>query len=340
MAGMNRVWRLRKRPTGRLKESDFTFAEEPIPPPAEGQIRVRNVYLSIDPTYRLWANEAATYMPPVGIGEVMRGATVGVVEESRDAGFAPGDIVTGLLGWQDYSIASGSAVSKIPPGLPIPLTAYLGVLGGNGLAAYFGLLDIGQPRPGETLVVSAAAGAVGSLVGQIGKIKGCRVVGIAGTEEKCHWIADEIGFDAAINYRKESLPQALRHRCPEGVDIYFDNVGGRILDAVLGCLNLHARVVLCGMISQYNDSEPVTRLANFHQVLFKRVRMEGFIVLDYLDRVMQAMTDLGTWLLEGKIRYRVDVVEGLESAPAALNQLFEGSNRGKLIVRISQEPPA
>lgn len=207
MAKVNRTWRLADRPVGKVKDSDFTWGEEPIPVPSEGQILIRNVYLSIDPTYRIWMNEGESYMPPVGIGEVMRGGTVGMVMESRNPGFEAGDIVLGLLGWQDYAVDSGSGVSKIPQGLPIPLTAYFGVLGGNGLAAYFGLLDIGKPKAGETLVVSAAAGAVGSLVGQIGKIKGSRVVGIAWSEEKCRWVKDELGFDAAINYRAGPVVQ-------------------------------------------------------------------------------------------------------------------------------------
>jgi len=338
MTNANRQWRLAARPDELIKESDFEWREDAIPSPVEGEILIRNIYLSIDPTYRIWMNEGESYMPPVEIGEVMRGGTVGVVVESHHSDFQPGDIVQGLLGWQDYALDNGTGIVKLFKDASIPLTHYLGIFGGNGLAAYFGLMDIGKPKEGETIVVSAAAGGVGSLVGQIGKIKGCRVVGIAGSDEKCRWIK-KLGFDAAINYKTEPVSESLKGHCPEGIDIYFDSVGGEILEAALDRINLHARIVLCGLISQYNASEPVPGPCNFANVLYKRARMEGFIVLDYLDRVMEAMTDLGTWLFEGKIQYRVDVVEGLENAPRAVNMLFDGSNRGKLVVTVSEEPP-
>lgn len=338
MSKINRQWRLAARPSGLIKDSDFEWHEDTISPPAEGQVLIRNIYLSIDPTYRVWMNESESYMPPVAIGEVMRGGAVGVIEQSRNTEFEEGDIVQGLLGWQDYALDDGTGIVKLLKDASIPMTHYLGIFGGNGLAAYFGLMDIGQPKEGETLVVSAAAGGVGSLVGQIGKIKGCKVVGIAGSDEKCDWITNELGFDAAINYKKENVSQSLSHHCPDGIDIYFDNVGGEILDAVLDQINLHARIVLCGLISQYNASEPVLGPHNYVNILYKRARIEGFIVLDYLDRVMEAMTDLGTWLFEGKLQYNVDIVDGLENAPEAVNMLFDGSNRGKLVVKISEEP--
>jgi hypothetical protein len=218
------------------------------------------------------------------------------------------------------------------------LTAYLGLFGIIGPTAYFGLLDIGQPKAGETLVVSAAAGAVGSLAGQIGKIKGCRVVGIAGSDEKCRWITEELGFDAAINYKTEPVQERLKTHCPDGIDVYFENVGGEILDAVLSLINVRARIVICGLISQYNAKEPVPGPYNFRAILTQRARVEGFIILDYRDRFMEAFEALGRWLAEGKLHYRVDVIDGLENAPRALNKLFDGSNKGKLIVKVSEEP--
>jgi NADPH-dependent curcumin reductase len=331
-ANVNRQWRLAARPVGLIKESDFKFTEEPAPTPGEGEVLVRNLYLSIDPTNRGWI-ERDTYLPAVGIGEVMRGGTIGVVDQSRNARFREGAIVQGLLGWQDYAVNDGSGLTLLPHNESIPLTAYFGLFGHIGFSAYFGLLDIGKPEAGETLVVSAAAGAVGSLVGQIGKIKGCRVVGIAGGEEKCRWVTDELGFDGAIDYKSEPVLESLQKLCPDGVDVYFENVGGKILDAVLSQINIRARIVLCGLISQYNATEPVPGPYNFVNILIKRARVEGFIVTDYMNRSQEAVTELAKWLTEGKIKYRVDVVEGIENAPRALNMLFDGSNKGKLIVK-------
>ncbi len=333
-AKMNRQWRLAARPVGLIKESDFNWVEEPVPDLKEGQILVHNLYLSLDPTNRGWVNETASYLPPVGIGEVMRGITLGVVEESRHPNFKEGDYVQGLLGWQEYAVSDGNGLTVLPQIPGVSLTAYLGLFGHIGLTAYFGLLEIGKPQAGETLVVSAAAGAVGSLVGQIGKIKGCRVVGIAGSDEKCRWISGELGFDAAINYKSEDLLESLKEHCPNGIDIDFENVGGKILDAILSLINLRARIVLCGLISQYNATEPVPGPYNFVNILIKRARVEGFIVLDYMNRAQEAMLELGQWLMQGKIKYRIDEVEGLEQAPRALNRLFDGSNIGKLVLKI------
>jgi NADPH-dependent curcumin reductase CurA len=332
---MNRQWRLAARPVGLIKESDFEWKQEPAPVPGEGEVLVRNLYLSLDPTNRGWVSDRETYMTPVGIGDVMRGTTIGVVEESHNASFPQGSIVQGLLGWQDYAISNGAGLTALPANPNIPLTAYFGLFGHIGLTAYFGLLDIGKPKEGETLVISAAAGATGSLVGQIGKIKGCRVVGIAGGDEKCRWLTEELGFDAAINYKTESVIEGLKKHCPKGVDVYFENVGGEILDAVLSQINIRARIVLCGLISQYNATEPVPGPYNFANILIKRARVEGFIVIDYFDRAQEAIADLSKWYFEGRIKYRVDVVEGLEQAPKSLNRLFDGSNKGKLIVKIS-----
>ncbi|MCI0665482.1 MAG: NADP-dependent oxidoreductase, partial [Acidobacteria bacterium] len=262
------------------------------------------------------------------------GFTIGVVEESRHPNFQPGDNVQGLLGWQEYSVADGATLTKLPNNPAIPLTAYMGLFGPIGLTAYFGLLDITHPKEGETLVVSAAAGAVGSIVGQIGKIKGCQVVGIAGSDEKCKWITEELGYDRAINYKKEDVREALKKACPSGIDIYFDNVGGEILDAVLRLINLHARISICGMISQYNATAPVPGPFNLINILTRRAKMEGFIVIDYLNRAQEAIADLSKWYMDGKIKYRVDVVDGLQNAPRAVNKLFDGSNQGKLIVKI------
>lgn len=264
----------------------------------------------------------------------MRGTTIGIVEESRNPKFKVGDHVSGLLGWQKYAVTDGKGINVLPNLPGVPLTAHFGLFGHIGMTAYFGLLDIGKPQPGETLVVSAAAGAVGSLVGQIGKIKGCRVVGIAGADDKCKWIVDELGFDAAINYKTENVYEALKKHCPNGIDIDFENVGGEIMDAVLAQINLRARIVLCGLISGYNATQPVPGPYNFANILVQRARIEGFIVLDYAPRAMECMTELGQWLKEGKIKYRIDEVDGLKSAPMALNRLFEGTNIGKLVVRI------
>jgi NADPH-dependent curcumin reductase CurA len=264
----------------------------------------------------------------------MLGLTVGVVEESHHPNFQPGDNVQGFLGWQEYAVADGATLNKLPNNPAIPLTAYLGLFGHIGLTAYFGLLDITHPKEGETLVVSAAAGAVGSIVGQIGKIKGCRVVGIAGSDEKCQWIVNDLGFDAAINYKKENVREALKKACPKGIDIDFENVGGEILDAVLSLMNLHGRVSLCGLISQYNATEPIPGPYYFANILTKQMRVEGFIVTSFMHRAPEGVAELSKWYLEGKLKYRVDVVEGLRNAPSALNKLFDGSNQGKLIVKI------
>ena len=337
---INRQWRLAARPVGLVKESDFEWREEPVPTPGEGELLVHNLYLSLDPTNRGWMNETATYLPSIAIGSVMRGITLGVVEQSRHARFPEGTLVQGTLGWQDYALSNGAGLTVLPDTPSIPLTAHLGLFGIIGPTAYFGLLDIGKPQPGETLVVSAAAGAVGSLVGQIGKIKGCRVVGIVGSDEKCRWIKDELGFDAAINYKTERVRASLKQHCPDGIDVHFENVGGDILDAVLSLINLRARIVLCGLIAQYNATRPVPGPYYFGNLLTRRARVEGFIVLDYAPRFQEAVRDLSQWYTEGKLRYRVEVVEGLENAPRALNKLFDGSNQGKLVVKLSTDSPS
>ena len=321
-----------------VKASDFRWAEAPVPALAEGQVLVRLVYLSLDPTNRVWMNAADSYLPALKLGEVMRGGGIGVVEESRHPDFAAGDLVQGLLGWQHYAILPGPALTKLPKGLPVPATAFFGLLGHIGLTAYFGLLDICKPQPGETLVVSTAAGAVGSLVGQIGKIKGLRVVGLTGSDDKCRWIKSDLGYDAAINYKTENVRQALERHCPEGIDIYFDNVGGETLETVLDLINLRARISVCGMISQYNDGQhPAPGPRNLANLIMKRARMEGFLCTDYSNRAEEAFTAMIGWHLQGKLKYRVDVVQGLENTPQALGKLFDGTNTGKLIVQAGPE---
>lgn len=332
----NRQWRLRARPQGLARESDFEWREEPTPAIKDAEILVRIIYLSLDPTNRGWMG-MDTYMPAVPLGAVMRGITLGVVEESRNSEFAAGDIVQGLGGWQEYYAGDASGWTKLPriPGLP--LTAYFGAMGHIGFTAYFGLMDIARPKPGETLVVTAAAGAVGSLAGQMGKIAGCRVVGIAGSDEKCEWITRELGFDAAVNYKKQDVREGLKTACPDGIDIDFENVGGPIMDAIFERLNLCARVALCGLISQYNSDAPPAGPSNFANILIKRARVQGFIVLDYASRFPEAASAIVQWLKEGKLKYRIDMVEGLRAAPAALNRLFDGTNTGKLLVKVSEE---
>ncbi len=331
---INQQWRLVARPQGLFKESDFKWTEEPVAPLEDGQVLVRNIYLSLDPANRVWATQDS-YVPMVPLDDVMRGGAIGVVEESRDPNFATGDIVQGLLGWQLYAIAKGG-LQKLQKG--VPLTAFMGVLGHIGLTAYFGLLDIGKPKEGETLVVSAAAGAVGSLVGQIGKIHGCRVVGIAGSDEKCRWIREELGFDGAINYKKEKLAEALMRECPKGIDIYFDNVGGEILETALWFINLRARIVACGMISQYTAAMPAPGPASIVMLIGRRARMEGFIVTDYMPRANEAIPKLVEWMQSGKLKLKLDVADGLKTAPSAINKLYEGGNTGKLVVKVSEEP--
>jgi NADPH-dependent curcumin reductase CurA len=334
----NRQFLLKERPTERVSDKNFDFVTQAVPDISDGQALIKNLYLSLDPTNRIWMTDVPQYMPPVKLGEVMRGGALGQVVQSRNKDYKKGDIVSGMLGWQDYSVAtSGQAMAPqvLPKMLPIPLTAMLGPAGMTGLTAYFGLLEIGQPKKDETLVVSAAAGAVGSIVGQIGKLKGCRVVGLAGSDEKCQWLTGELGFDAAINYKNADWKARLAASCPNGIDINFENVGGEIMSVVNSMLNLKARVVLCGLISGYNDQKSTKSLADMRPILMKRAKIEGFIILDYASRFREAATQLATWVMQGKIRYRETMVDGLENAPTALNKLFDGENIGKLIVKIA-----
>ena len=335
---INRQFRLKERPIGRVSEQNFDFSEEAVPEITDGQALVRNLYLSLDPTMRGWMTDVPQYMPPVKLGDVMRGGGLGQIVDSKNKDYKKGDLVSGLVGWQDYSIASSGDLMPpqvLPKLLPIPLTALLGPAGMTGLSAYFGLLEIGQPKKDETIVVSAAAGAVGSIVGQIGKIKGCRVVGIAGDDAKCQWLTNELGFDAAINYKKDGWKKELVAACPRGVDINFENVGGEIMNTVNALLNIKGRVVLCGLISGYNDSDSSKAQADMRPILVKRVKIEGFIILDYAARFREASIQLATWIMQGKIKYKETIVEGLENAPKALNKLFDGENTGKLMIKIA-----
>ena len=331
---MNRQWRLASRPRGMVSESNFQWVEEPIPATGDGDILVRNLYLSCDPTQRGWMAQD-TYLPAVAIGEVMRSIGVGVVEKSQHPDFALGDIISGLVGWQDYARLNANGPerpSKLPPGAPLPLA--MSALGHTGLTAYFGLLDVGKIREGETVVVSGAAGATGSMACQIAKIKGCRVIGIAGGPSKCKWLVDELGVDRAIDYKSEDVSTRLRELCPKGIDVYFDNVGGEILDAALGELAMRGRVVLCGAISGYNSDALPAGPRKYLNLLLRRGRMEGFIVFDYLGRAGEAIKDIAAWAMAGKIKDRVDVEEGLENTPKALQRLFKGENMGKQVVKV------
>jgi NADPH-dependent curcumin reductase CurA len=330
----NRQWLLACRPEGALKDSDFSFVETEVPAPGEGEVLVRTLMLSCDPTQRAWI-AGDTYLPAVKIGEVVRSFGAGRVEASNSPSFKVGDIVLGLAGRQDYAAMKASGqLNKLPPGTALELA--MGVLGMIGVTAYFGLLDVGRPVAGETVLVSGAAGATGSVVGQIAKIKGCRAIGIAGGAEKCRWLTDELGFDGAIDYKSGDVKSRLKELCPKGVDIFFDNVGGPILDAALGRLAMRGRIVVCGGIAAYDAAEPPPGPRNYLNLVSKRGRMEGFLVFDYMPRAAEAIGALAGWVKEGKLKHRVDVQHGLENAPATLRRLFEGKNEGKQLLRVAE----
>jgi NADPH-dependent curcumin reductase CurA len=335
----NRQFRLAARPVGLPKPSDWQQVSEPVREIADGEIMVKALYLSLDPAMRGWMNEGKSYIRPVAIGEVMRAGGVGVVAASKSPRFAVGDYVSGGIGVQDYWVGmaddkTGSFV-KIDPRVA-PLTTWLNTLGMPGMTGYFGLLEVGQPKAGETVVVSGAAGAVGQSVGQVARQMGCRVVGIAGGKDKCDFVVDELGYDACIDYKNGDLRAGLKEHCPKGVDVYFDNVGGEILDAVLTRINLKARIVLCGAISQYNNTTPVKGPANYMSLLVNRARMEGMVVFDYAPRYPEGVAAIAQWIKEGKFKSREDVVDGLENFPNALLMLFEGKNFGKLVLKVAE----
>lgn len=335
MSKTNRQLRLKSRPKGPVSRDNFELTTQPIPELAEGQALARVRYLSIDPTMRIWMADIPQYMPPVAIGEVMRSFGLAEVVESRNPDFKRGDKLVGFTGLQEYTLIGGSEARSFQKVPSVPLvsdSAFLGVLGLNGLTAYFGMMDIAKPQKGETLVVSAAAGATGSIAGQIGKIHGCRVVGIAGSVEKCSWLTEKLGFDAAINYKLPDWKEKLAAATPQGIDIDFENVGGEIMHTVLSRMNLFGRVVVCGLISGYNKEDP--GLASFATVLIKRLRVQGFILLDYVPKFTDAATQLGKWKLFGKLKDRETIVKGLEKAPDAINMLFAGENIGKMLVEL------
>lgn len=329
-------WVLRRRPEATPTPDDLELVRSPVQDIGEDQILVRNLLLSLDPTNRLWMSDREQYLPPVDIGDVMRGTTIGVVERSTSTRFDAGDtVLVADGGWQTHTATSASMARRIRPVDGVPLHSHLSVLGTTGLTAYVGLLDICRPREGETLVVSAAAGAVGSIVGQIAKIAGCRVVGIAGGPDKCSWIVDELGFDAAIDYKSEDVGAALDRHCPDGIDMNFENVGGHIMDEVFARLNKDGRMALCGMISGYNQEGPLSGPRDFGRVLMNRLTIQGFVVIDHAHRAADARRDLLQWISEGKISWKDHVVDGLENATDALTRLFSGAHDGKLLVRVS-----
>ena len=331
-------WVLRRRPAGEIQPGDLELVEEPIRDLADGEVQVRTLYLSLDPTNRIWMSDQDQYMPPVQIGDTMRGGSLGVVERSRSDRFKQGDVVnTGLGGWSSHVIVNGAMLSPAPQLPGVPLTAFMSVLGGTGLTAWFGMSEIGKPQPGETVVVSAAAGAVGSIAGQIAKLRGARVIGIAGGKAKCDWLTGELGFDGAIDYKNEDVGAALDRLCPNGIDVNFENVGGEIMDAVVSRMNNFGRMALCGMISTYNDDDRPSGPTDFVRVLMHRLTIRGFIITDFLPRAGEAMAELIPWVMEGKLKWKVHVDQGLEGAMDSLQRLFTGAHDGKLLIQVSPE---
>jgi NADPH-dependent curcumin reductase len=331
----NRQWILKARPAGKLTGREFGWNEAPMPQPSDGQVLLRTLWLSIDPAQRIWMTRDS-YKPAVPLGDVMESFAVGQVIESHHPDFTPGDVLRGIFSWQDYVVTDGKGfggMRKIPTGSPPNLA--LGVLGLNGLTSYFGMIEVGKIKAGDTVVVSGAAGATGSLAGQIAKIKGCRVIGTAGGKEKCDWLVKEAHFDAAIDYKNEDIGARLSELCPNGIDVFFDNVGGKVLNEVLARINLNARIVLCGSISASDASVPQPGPANYSNLVAKRARMEGFTGLDYPSRVPEAVEALSGWLREGKLANKEDIMVGLENAPRALMRLFTGENFGKQLVKVA-----
>ena len=338
MAYKNDVWRLMKRPVGDIADGDLIYGKEPVPELKDGEYLVEVIYLSLDPTNRIWMSDVEQYMPPVELGAIMRGLVAGRVVESNNADVKVGELCAGRGGFAKYVVASATAPMSPVPTLPgVPLSRVFGSLFLTGPTAYFGLLDIGAPKAGETLVVSAAAGAVGSVVCQIGKIKGCRVIGIAGAKDKCDWLVNELGIDGAINYKTENVGKRLDELCPNGIDINFEQVGGEIMEAVMARMNNFSRMPLCGMISGYNDKEQAPGPRAWPLILMHRIKVQGFIVMDYLPRFGEAGKQLAQWMMEGKLKTKVDVRQGLETAIDSLRDLYTGRNSGKLLVQVTAE---
>jgi NADPH-dependent curcumin reductase CurA len=337
MSGVNRRFLLRERPAGRIDDRTFELVEEPVPVIGEGEALVRTRWISLDPANRAWLNDTPTYLPPVAIGDVMRASGVGEVVASNSPDYPVGRLVVGRTGWQDYVVASASAPMRAVAEIPgVSPSQFLGALGTTGLTAHVGMFDIGRPKPGETVVVSAAAGAVGSIAGQLAKIQGARVVGIAGGRKKCALLVDVLGFDAAVDYKAPDWRDRLKAATPDGIDVDFENVGGEVMEAVFARLNVRARVALCGLISTYNDDAPAVSAGprNFGNLLIQRVHLEGFIVLDHLDRAPQVIAQLAEWMAQRKLTATETVVEGFEQLPVAINMLFDGQNTGKLVVKL------
>ena len=334
---INRQFYLASRPVGEPNASNVPVRDVPVPEPAAGEVVLRNLYISLDPAIRGWMGDDPNYMEPIALGDAVRSSVIGRVVKSNSPDFAVGDVAMSIGGWELYTTAPAVLLNKLDEGAGIPLSNFLGVLGPTGLTAYFGLLEVGKPQAGETVLVSAAAGAVGSVVGQIARNKGCRVVGMAGSDDKCRWLKEELGFDEVINYKTcVDYETAIRQACPDGVDVYFDNVGGEILDAALLCLNKFARVAVCGWISTYNvpDAPGPT---NLWQLVAQSVTIQGFVVIDYMDRFGEGIAQLAEWVMAGDIKFREEVVDGLDNILPTFLKLFDGSNQGKLIIRIPEE---
>lgn len=331
----NHQVRLAARPVGEPRASDWAHTAEPVAEPGDGELLVRVSHLSLDPAMRGWMNDVPSYLPPVGLNQVMRALAAGEVVASNNPALSVGDQVTGVFGVQEYAVSDGAGVLAVDAAAA-PLSTYLSALGITGMTAYFGLFDVGALAEGETVLVSGAAGAVGTMVGQLAKIKGCRVIGTAGGPEKCRWLTEELGFDAAVDYRDDGLGKALRVAAPDGVDVFFDNVGGAVLDAGLARLRRGARVVICGAISQYNNTGRPTGPNNYLNLLVQRARMEGFVVFDYADRYATAGAEMAGWLRDGRLRSEEHVVSGtVDDFPDTLRKLFRGDNRGKLVLQLT-----
>jgi len=334
----NKQWILNSFPVGEIKDNDLIFKDSNLGEVNDGEVLIKNIYLSLDPANRGWMSGKASYVDAMQIGEIMRGGTIGIIEESKNEKFKKGDVVQYQGGWQEYCINDGKGLRIIPLNTGLELPSFLSVMGMPGITAYFGLLDVLNPKEGETLVVSGAAGAVGSIVSQIAKIKGCKVIGIAGTEEKCNWLKNDLNVDGVINYKTDNLNSKLKELCPNGIDMYFDNVGGEITEAVINKFNIGGRMSICGQISGYNSETLQPGPRNWINILVKRLKVQGFIVFDYQARAGEAFVDMSKWMAEGKLQHKNHIVDGLENAVSSLKMLFSGENKGKMIVKISEEP--
>lgn len=334
---INKQIKLAERPIGMPNANTWTFESNEVPALAEGEILIQNHYISLDPAMRGWMNDAKSYIPPVGLGEVMRAGTVGkVVQSNNNPNFNEGDYVTGWGGVQQYSVSDGKGYYKVDPNIA-PLPLYIGTLGMPGMTAYFGILEVGKIKEGDVVLVSGAAGAVGSIVGQIAKIKGCKVIGIAGGPDKCKYLTEELGFDGAIDYKNEDVKLGIKRECPKGIDVYFDNVGGDILDAALAKLRMHARIVICGAISQYNNKTAIKGPSNYLSLLVNRATMQGMVVLDYAPKYKAAAMEMGMWLMQGKMKSKEDIYEGIENFQETFARLFSGDKMGKLVLKVLED---